>query len=117
MSFVRHYNGRNSGRISLQAKRGNIWAVEWTWRKHRICRTEREATEARRHWQAWKRRQGWTVAGNRATSPTGHQEVCEVTRYDPQTLARVYPEMKPKPARPAKPTKSTTRRGRKPVGV
>lgn len=117
MSFVRHFNGRNSGRIALQAKRGKIIAVEWTWKGHRICRTRKEADQARRNWQRWYRRRGWEVRGNRATGPNGERHVCEVTEYDAKTLKRIYPEFKPRPERPAREAKPKRRTGRKPIAA
>lgn len=115
--MIRHFNGKNAGRISHQAQRGKIIALEWTWRKHRICLTRKRADRGRRAWQEWYRRQGWDVIGSRATNPeTGERHVIEVTEYDPKTLKRIYPEFKPRPepkAREAAPR----RRGRKPIAA
>jgi hypothetical protein len=87
---IRHYDGTPdcAAKISAQSKRGAIWAVEWTWRKHRICLTNDEAQRVRGIWKEWKARHGWTkytTAGHRLQSPDGKREVCNVVKYDPHT--------------------------------
>jgi hypothetical protein len=82
---IRHYDGTNAEQISAQSKRGAIWAVEWTHKKHRICLTRKDAEKAQRAWVAWKKRLGWNVIGHRARSEDGKREGCFIVKYDPHT--------------------------------
>jgi hypothetical protein len=86
--MIRHHDGTNDSaqKISAQSKRGAIWAVQWSWRKHRIVLTRGEAEKAKRAWSAWKERLGWKKLGRYYLNPdTGKREVCNVVKYDPQT--------------------------------
>jgi hypothetical protein len=92
---IRHFDGTNGEQITMQSKRGAIWAVEWTWRKHRICLTAKEAERVREVWKQWYERCGWVVSGHRAWHPTDrlqHQRspaVCNVVKYDPKSRSVV----------------------------
>ena len=89
--MIRHFDGKNGPQISAQAQRGAVWAVEWTWRKHRICLTAKEAERVREIWKRWYKRRGWKVSGHRAYHPLDKVEhmrspaVCNVVKYDPHT--------------------------------
>lgn len=84
--MIRHFDGKNAEQISAQSKRGAIWAVEWTWKKHRICLTRQQAEKAKRAWTLWHKRLGWKQYGRSFLNPeTGKREVCVVVKYDPHT--------------------------------
>ena len=93
--MIRHFDGRNAEQIVMQSKLGAIWAVEWTWRKHRICIYLKDAEKARENWKRWYRRQGWIVSGHRAVHPSDKLQhmrspaVCNIVKYDPKTRSVV----------------------------
>jgi len=84
--MIRHYDGTNGEQIRMQSKRGAIWAVEWTYRKHRICLTAQEAERVRRVWIEWKKRRGEDVRGHRVFRDGKAAEVCKIVKYDAMTL-------------------------------
>jgi len=92
---IRHFDGSNAEQITMQSKRGAIWAVEWTWQKHRICLTAKEAERVRGIWKRWYERRGWIVKGHRAWHPTDRIQdkrspaVCYVVKYDPVTRSKL----------------------------
>lgn len=86
-SVIRHFDGTPdcAAKISAQSKRGAIWAVEWTKRKHRICLTAQDAERVRSVWKRWKERQGLTVRGRHVFRDGRPVEVCNIVKYDPAT--------------------------------
>lgn len=109
-----------------------IYAVVWTWKKHRVVKTKKRGMQAARAWKWWYERQGWRVRslgqgleGYLAYAPDYSYEdwndhgpdarvhVCSVHTYDAETKERIYPAP-PKP-RAEKPKIERPRRGRKPV--
>jgi hypothetical protein len=125
------YDGSNLDKLRAQARNGRIYAVVWTWRKHRVVKTKREGQRLLRVWKTWHERRGWTVksgdSGYRAYPP-GYDPLTPPVRqvgvvrsiglhtYDAQTKERIWepPVSKPKPERPAVPR---PRRRRKPIGA
>lgn len=84
---IRHHDGsiESAQKITSQSKRGAIWAVEWTWRKHRICLTAAEAERVRGVWKRWKERSGLDLRGHRVFRNGAASETCNVVKYDPHT--------------------------------
>jgi len=94
MKRIRHYDGTPdcAERIAAQSLRGSIKAVVWTWQKHRICPTLKEAEHALKVWKRWYERRGWTVmnvrvlghASARAIEPgTNKMHACTIQEYNP----------------------------------
>jgi hypothetical protein len=88
LDVIRHFDGTNAEQITMQSRRGVIWVVEWTWKKHRICLTAAEAERVRKVWKDWYKRRGWQVVGRFAYHPSDriqHQRspaVCVIRKYD-----------------------------------
>ena len=88
--MIRHYTGDNYWPILAQSKRGKIYAVEWTLKKHRITITKGEALRVERVWKDWHRRCGWLVQKNVATHPeTQELRAVAVRTYDAHSKRRL----------------------------
>ena len=77
------------------ARRKKIYAVAWSWRKHKIHKTKKRCEQRLRVWKAWKERQGWTVmkfaSGYLAIAPQlgETREVIQLHEYDRETKERL----------------------------
>jgi hypothetical protein len=90
LASIRHYDGTNYWPILAQSKRNKIYAVEWTFRKHRITITKSEALRVERVWKDWHRRCGWLVQKNVATHPeTNELRAVAVRIYDAHSKRRL----------------------------
>ena len=83
----------------------SIYAVAWSWRRHKIVPTKKRGTEKMRAWKKWHERQGWTVRsyadGYLALAPDYQPEdwprsgpdakvrVIGLEEYDPVTKERI----------------------------
>ena len=74
------------------ARRKKIYAVAWSWRKHKIHKTKKRCEERLKVWKAWKERQGWTVIrmGSGYMGILGEtREVIQLHEYDRETKERL----------------------------
>ena len=77
-----------------------IYAVVWSWRKHKIVRTKKEGAEELKAWKMSYEAQGWKVRRSGpdafiATHPeTEKQKSIVFHEYDAETKERLYPEVK-----------------------
>jgi len=80
-----------SGKQGPSRKRP-IYAVAWTWRKHKIHKTKKRCEQRLKVWKRWYERQGWTVrrmgTGYWADGPDGEKHVISLHEYDRDTLER-----------------------------
>jgi len=80
-----------SGKQRSSRKRP-IYAVAWTWRKHKIHKTKKRCEQRLKVWKRWYERQGWTVrrmgTGYWADGPDGEKHVISLHEYDRDTLER-----------------------------
>ena len=81
-----------SGKQGPSRKRP-IYAVAWTWRKHKIHKTKKRCEQRLKVWKRWYERQGWTVrrmgTGYWADGPDGEKHVISLHEYDRETRARL----------------------------
>jgi hypothetical protein len=74
-------------------RRPKIYAVVWTWRKHRIVKTKKRGTEVLKVWKRWYERQGWKVtscpSGYFAANAKGDRHAISLDEYDKETKERL----------------------------
>ena len=78
--------------FSVRKRRPKIYAVAWSWRKHKIHKTKKRCEERLKVWKAWKERQGFTVIrmGSGYMGILGEKrEVIQLHEYDRETHERL----------------------------
>lgn len=69
-----------------------LYAVAWSWRKHKIHKTKKRCEERIRAWKTWKERQGWTVirfASGYLAELGETREVIQLHEYEAETKERL----------------------------
>ena len=69
-----------------------IYAVAWTWRKHKIHKTKKRCEERLRVWKRWYERQGWTVirmGSGYIAERAGERHSVSLHEYDAATRQRI----------------------------
>lgn len=70
-----------------------IYALVWTWKAHKVCKTKARATRSMKAWKRWYERQGWKVVklanGYLAVKAGERHEVIALHEYDAATHQRL----------------------------
>lgn len=77
---------------SLRARRKKIYALVWTFQKHRVYKTKTIASRKMRAWKLWKERQGWKVtklAEGYMAVRGSEREAISLHEYDRETKERL----------------------------
>ena len=73
-------------------RRKKLYAVAWTWRKHRIVKTKKRGNEVLKVWKRWYERQGWTVRSHPTgyfATKNGERHAASLHEYDFETKERL----------------------------
>lgn len=80
----------------MAGRKDRIYAVCWTWKKHRIVPTKKRGEEVLRVWKRWKERQGLSISrlgdGYVARREGALTESISLHTYDVITKERIYRE-------------------------
>ncbi len=69
-----------------------VYALVWTWRKHKLVKTKALGTRKMRAWKKWQERNGWKVTNHETgyfASRAGELQSMSLHSYDASTKERI----------------------------